>query len=129
MPLAQLPVPQPCAQAVQEALRGIRPPAPSADLRAAFTLAVNGTQVKLLPVVIPVPHFVEQGHGAVLVLYDVTAFAKLDELRMELIAVASHELKTPLTTLQMNLLMLREEWSVLDARQRLMLDSALSACG
>ena len=127
IPLARLSVPQPCVQAVQEALGGIRPPAPSADLRDAFTLTVNGTPVKLLPVVIPVPHFVEQGHGAVLVLYDVTAFAKLDELRMELIAVASHELKTPLTTLQMNLLMLREAWSVLDARQRLMLDSALSA--
>jgi two-component system, NtrC family, sensor histidine kinase KinB len=77
--------------------------------------------------VIPVPHFVEQGHGAVLMLYDVTAFAQLDELRMELIAVASHELKTPLTPLRMNLLMLREEWSGLDARPRLLLDSALSA--
>jgi NtrC-family two-component system sensor histidine kinase KinB len=127
IPLVKLPVPPPCAQAVQEALRGICPPVPSADLRAAFTLAVNGSQVKLLPVVIPVPHFVEQGHGAVLVLYDVTAFAKLDELRMELIAVASHELKTPLTPLRMNLLMLREECLGLDERPRLLLDSALSA--
>jgi NtrC-family two-component system sensor histidine kinase KinB len=127
VPLARLPVPPPCAQAVRQALRGIRLPAPSADLRAAFTLTVNGTQVKLLPVVIPVPQFVEQGHGAVLVLYDVTAFAQLDELRMELIAVASHELKTPLTPLRMNLLMLREEWSALDERPRLMLDSALAA--
>jgi NtrC-family two-component system sensor histidine kinase KinB len=127
IPLARLPVPQPCAQAVRKALDGIHPPIPSADLRDAFTLTVNGTQVKLLPVVIPVPHFVEQGHGAVLVLYDVTAFAKLDELRMELIAVASHELKTPLTTLTMNLLMLREEGAKLDERQRLMLTSALAA--
>jgi NtrC-family two-component system sensor histidine kinase KinB len=127
IPLARLPVPQPCVQAVREALGGIRPPAPSADLRDAFTLAANGTQVKLLPVVIPVRHFVQQGHGAVLVLYDVTAFAKLDELRMELIAVASHELKTPLTTLRMNLLMLHEEWSALGERQRLILDSALLA--
>jgi NtrC-family two-component system sensor histidine kinase KinB len=127
VPLARLPLPPPCAQAVRQALRGIRPPAPRADLRAAFTLAVNGTQVKLLPVVIPIPQFVEQGHGAVLVLYDVTAFAQLDELRMELIAVASHELKTPLTPLRMNLLMLREEWSTLNERPRLMLDSALAA--
>src|SRR5215471_6775400 len=126
-PLVQLPVSQTCAQAVREALAGRHPPAPNADLRDAFPLAVNGTQVKLLPVVIPVPSFVEQGHGAVLVLYDVTAFAKLDELRMELIAVASHELKTPLTTLRMNLLMLREAWSALGERQRLMLASALTA--
>jgi NtrC-family two-component system sensor histidine kinase KinB len=127
MPLASLPVPQPCVQAVRQALRGIRPPAPSADLRAAFTLAVHDTPVKLLPVVVPVPHFVKQGYGAVLVLYDVTAFAQLDELRLELIAVASHELKTPLTPLRMNLLMLSEEWSALDERPRLMLDSALAA--
>jgi NtrC-family two-component system sensor histidine kinase KinB len=125
--LGQLPVSQACAQAVREALTGCHPPAPSADLRDAFTLVVNGTQVKLLPVVIPVPHFVEQGHGAVLVLYDVTAFAKLDELRMELIAVASHELKTPLTTLTMTLLMLREEETALQERQRLLLTSALAA--
>jgi NtrC-family two-component system sensor histidine kinase KinB len=125
--LGRLPVSPTCVQAVREALAGIHPPAPSADLRDAFTLAVNGTQVKLLPVVIPVPHFVEQGHGAVLVLYDVTAFAKLDELRMELIAVASHELKTPLTPLTMNLLMLREEGAALPERQQLMLASALAA--
>jgi NtrC-family two-component system sensor histidine kinase KinB len=127
MPLRRLPVSQACMQAVREALAGLHPPAPSADLRDAFTLMVNGTPVKLLPVVIPVPHFVEQGHGAVLVLYDVTAFAKLDELRMELIAVASHELKTPLTTLTMTLLMLREEETTLRERQRLMLTSALAA--
>jgi two-component system, NtrC family, sensor histidine kinase KinB len=126
-PLVQLPVSQTCAQAVREALAGRHPPAPNADLRDAFPLAVNGTQVKLLPVVIPVPSFVEQGHGAVLVLYDVTAFAKLDELRMELIAVASHELKTPLTPLTMTLLMLREEGAALPERQRLMLASALEA--
>jgi NtrC-family two-component system sensor histidine kinase KinB len=126
-PLGTLPVSPACAQAVREALAGHHPPAPSADLRDAFPLVVHGTQVKLLPVVIPVPHFVEQGHGAVFVLYDVTAFAKLDELRMELIAVASHELKTPLTTLTMTLLMLREEEAALHERQRLMLTSALAA--
>ena len=100
-PLGTLPVsPGLCTGRAGGAGWGHHPPASSADLRDAFPLVVHGTPVKLLPVVIPVPHFVEQGHGAVLVLYDVTAFAKLDELRMELIAVASHELKTPLTTLQ-----------------------------
>jgi NtrC-family two-component system sensor histidine kinase KinB len=42
--------------------------------------------------------------GAVVVLYDVTEFARLDELRSELIGVASHELKMPLTAVHMNLL-------------------------
>ena len=43
-----------------------------------------------------------------LLLYDVTELARLDEMRSELVAVASHELQTPLTTLRMTLLMLRE---------------------
>jgi signal transduction histidine kinase len=46
--------------------------------------------------------------AAVLVLYDVTDLVKLDEMRVELIAVASHELRTPPTTMRMTLLMLQE---------------------
>ena len=41
-------------------------------------------------------------------LYDVTDLVRLDEMRSELVAVASHELQTPLTTLRMTLLMLQE---------------------
>ena len=52
------------------------------------------------------------------VLDDVTEFARLDELRSELVGVASHELKTPLTTLQMNLLLLGERADNLTPRQR-----------
>jgi len=48
----------------------------------------------------------------------VTEFARLDGLRAELIGVASHELKTPLTTLRMNLRLLLEEETNLSPRQR-----------
>jgi two-component system, NtrC family, sensor histidine kinase KinB len=58
-------------------------------------------------------------------LYDVTEFARLDELRMEMIAVASHELKTPLTTLRMNLLLLQERSGELTPGLREILATAL----
>jgi len=58
----------------------------------------------------------------------VTAFARLDELRSELVAVASHELKTPLTTLRMNLMMLAEAAEAMPPRQREMLETALQGC-
>ena len=61
------------------------------------------------------------------VLADVTAFARLNELRSELVAVASHGLKTPLTTLRMNLLLLRERTDNLTARQTEILAAAVIA--
>jgi NtrC-family two-component system sensor histidine kinase KinB len=54
----------------------------------------------------------------VLVLSDVTDLVRLDELRAEHIAVASHELRTPVTTLQMTLHMLKEASEVLLPRTR-----------
>jgi NtrC-family two-component system sensor histidine kinase KinB len=62
------------------------------------------------------------------VLDDVTEFARLDELRSELIGVASHELKTPLTTLRMNLLLLGEKADNLTPRQQEILSAAAAGC-
>jgi signal transduction histidine kinase len=61
------------------------------------------------------------------VLADVAAFARLNELRSELVAVASHELKTPLTSLRMNLLLLRERADNLTAQQSEILAAAVDA--
>ena len=66
-----------------------------------------------------------QQTGAILLLYDVTDLARLDEMRSELVAVASHELQTPLTTLRMTLLMLQEASDVLPARQRELVATSL----
>ena len=63
--------------------------------------------------------------GAVLLLYDVTDLVRLDEMRSELVAVASHELQTPLTTLRMTLLMLKEAFEVLPHRQRELVATSL----
>jgi NtrC-family two-component system sensor histidine kinase KinB len=66
----------------------------------------------------------QQG-GAVLLLYDVTDLVRLDEMRSELVAVASHELQTPLTTLRMTLLMLQERSQVLPERERELVATSL----
>ena len=49
----------------------------------------------------------------------------LDERRSELVAVASHELQTPLTTLRMTLLMLNEGSDRLPQRQQELIDTSL----
>jgi NtrC-family two-component system sensor histidine kinase KinB len=74
---------------------------------------------------VPIPDYLPRRPGAAIVFADVTDFARLDELRSEVVAVASHELKTPLTTLQMNLLLLQEKADNLTARQREILTAAV----
>ena len=49
--------------------------------------------------------------GTVLLLRDVTKFQELDRLKTEFLMTASHELKTPLTSIRMSLDLLREEFS------------------
>ena len=71
------------------------------------------------------PALTPQQGGAVLLLYDVTDLVRLDEMRSELVAVASHELQTPLTTLRMTLLMLQEASDVLPERQRELVATSL----
>jgi NtrC-family two-component system sensor histidine kinase KinB len=58
-------------------------------------------------------------------LYEVTDLVRLDEMRSELVAVASHELQTPLTTLRMTLPMLKEAADVLPERHRQLVGTSL----
>lgn len=99
--------------------------APPADLTRTIRVEQEGTVQRLLPRVVPVPARNPQQAGAVLLLYDVTDIVRLDEMRSELVAVASHELQTPLTTLRMTLLMLQEASAVLPARQRELVATSL----
>jgi NtrC-family two-component system sensor histidine kinase KinB len=112
-------------QSVEETLRGGRVFDGRRDLGQALSLSLRGRPLKMLPRVAPIPEFLPRRCGAVLVLDDVTEFARLDELRGELVAVASHELKTPLTSLQMNLLLLAERADNLTPRQREILEAAV----
>jgi NtrC-family two-component system sensor histidine kinase KinB len=110
---------------VKETLRSGRASGARPDLSQALAVSLDGRPLKMLVTVVPIPEFLPRRAGAAIVLADVTDFARLDELRGEVIAVASHELKTPLTSLQMNLMLLREQADNLTARQREILTAAV----
>ncbi|MBX3218959.1 MAG: HAMP domain-containing protein [Labilithrix sp.] len=122
-----LPLPDPARRELAGALDG-RTERPRPDLTHAFVASLDGTEQRVLPLAVAVADPGGDGFGAVLVLYDVTEFARLDELRSEVVAVASHELKTPLTAIRMNLLLLGETLVGLPQKQREMLDTALQGC-
>jgi NtrC-family two-component system sensor histidine kinase KinB len=115
-------------EAVEAALEG-RAVLPSrADFTRVIQVRLDGQPRKFLVTAVPIPEFSPRRTGAVVVLDDVTEVALLDELRAELVAVASHELKTPLTTLRMNLMLLGETADAFTPRQREMLEAALLGC-
>ena len=98
---------------------------PPADLARTIRVEQDGTVQRLLPRVVPVPALNPQQGGAILLLYDVTDLVRLDEMRSELVAVASHELQTPLTTLRMTLLMLKRRQTRFPERQRQLVATSL----
>jgi NtrC-family two-component system sensor histidine kinase KinB len=120
-----LPLPPDAVGALRAALRGHAPEDPSLRLDRAVVVSLGGKDRSLLPRVVPVPGFSEKRHGAVLLLYDVTDLVRLDEMRMELVAVASHELRTPLTTMRLTLSMLQEGAGGLAPREREIVETAL----
>jgi NtrC-family two-component system sensor histidine kinase KinB len=126
--IRDLPFPAHGLQALCAALDGERTREARAELSPAFSVSLDGHQRKFLLMATPIPEFSAGRCGAVAVLYDVTEFARLDELRSELVAVASHELKTPLTTLRMNLLLLGESVQNLTPRQQEILSAASLGC-
>lgn len=63
--------------------------------------------------------------GAILLLRDVTHFKELDRLKSEFVAMASHELKTPLTSIGMSIALLEERVAErLGERERELLEVA-----
>jgi NtrC-family two-component system sensor histidine kinase KinB len=126
--LTDLGLPRPAVDAVRQALRGESVAMNLRDPASAFRVSVDGTSRRLLPIAAPVKERESGQGGAVLVLYDVSDFARLDELRSELIGVASHELKTPLTTLRMNLMLLAENVGTLADRRQEVIAAALAGC-
>jgi two-component system, NtrC family, sensor histidine kinase KinB len=115
-------------RAIRDALDGKPTDEARAELTRAFAVRLEGQPRKFMLTAVSIPEFRPGRYGAVAVLYDVTDFARLDELRTELVAVASHELKTPLTTLRMNLLLLGERAGNLTPRQQEILATAVQGC-
>jgi two-component system, NtrC family, sensor histidine kinase KinB len=124
--IEDLPLAPAVLREVKETLREGRASGARPDLSQALSVVLNGRPLKMLVTVVPIPEYLPRRAGAAIVLADVTEFARLDELRGEVIAVASHELKTPLTSLQMNLLMLQEKADNLTERQREILTAAVA---
>jgi NtrC-family two-component system sensor histidine kinase KinB len=126
--LQELPLLPEHREAVSLALAGQRSNRPRTDFQHTLPVMLGGRPHRLFLTAIPIPEFLPHRNGAVVILDDVTEFARLDELRSELIGIASHELKTPLTTLRMNLLLLGEKADNLTPRQREILAAAVAGC-
>ena len=126
--LADIPFSDDQHAAITEALAGRPRAAPRLDFTQTFNVVLDGQPRRFLVTAVPIPDFLPGRCGAAVVLDDVTDFARLDELRSELIGVASHELKSPLTALRMNLLMLGEGAAGMTERQRQLVAAAVAGC-
>lgn len=126
--LAEMPVTEDHREAIAAALAGSLAHPRHLDFRQTFNVVVAGQPRRFLLTAVPIPEFALGRSGAAVVLDDVTEFARLDELRSELIGVASHELNSPLTALRMNLLMLGECASEMTPRQQQLINAAIEGC-
>jgi signal transduction histidine kinase len=95
-------------QPLQDALQRHQP-----FLTQAFdqtvTFRYNGEDRAYLPQILPIQDPFGSTLGAAVVLNDVTRFRLLDQIKSDLVATVSHELKTPLTSIRLVLHFLLEE--------------------
>jgi NtrC-family two-component system sensor histidine kinase KinB len=100
--------PEPLRQPLAAALRDQRPSETETFDRAVF-FRLGGEDHAYLPQVRPIRDPYGGTLGAAVVLTDVTRFRLLDEVKTNLVATVSHELKTPLASLRLALHLLLEE--------------------
>jgi PAS domain S-box-containing protein len=80
-----------------------------AGLENAVPFRDNGQERYFLPHVLAIRGDQDESLGAALVLTDVTKFRLVDQLKSDMVSTVSHELKTPLTSIQMAVHLLLEE--------------------
>ena len=109
---------------LNEALQNQRPYLPE-EFDHAILLHMNGADHSFLPHVLPICDPWGYTLGAAVLLQDVTRFRLLDQIKSDLVATASHELKTPLTSIRLaHHLLLEEVIGPLTAKQtELLLDA------
>jgi two-component system, NtrC family, sensor histidine kinase KinB len=89
----------------------------------------NGAERALLPRILTIRDPYGTALGAAVLLQDVTRLRLLDQVKGNLVATASHELKTPLTSIRLAIYMLLEEATgPLTAKQTEMLLDARENC-
>lgn len=102
---------------------GISPEIP--DDKAILTIEKDGAIAHYTFTVTPVLLSERESLGVVLLLQDVTALTKLDQLKTEFVMTASHELKSPLTSIAISLDLLAEGLgSSVDEKHREIIDAA-----
>jgi signal transduction histidine kinase len=100
--------PEPLRQPLQDALRGQRDYLPE-GFDHALHMGSDGRERSFLPRILTIRDPYGNTLGAAVLLQDVTRFRLLDQVKNDLVATASHELKTPLTSLRLDLHLLLEE--------------------
>ena len=100
--------------------------APPAEPAETFLNVERGGEARhYQPVATPVRTDDDALVGAILLLRDVTKLRELDRMKSEFVATASHELKTPLTSMGMSVGLLQERAAAkLSDRERELLDAA-----
>lgn len=116
--------PERLREPLADALRD-RVPFLSRSFDQALTYRAEGEDRVYIPQVLPIrdPH--GGTLGAAVVFNDVTQFRLLDELKSDLVATASHELKTPLAGLRLAVHLLLEEAAgpITDKQTELLIDA------
>jgi two-component system, NtrC family, sensor histidine kinase KinB len=102
---------------IDQGLKGCADYQPTSFDRAML-FNLEGVEKFYLPRVLTMRNEAGEPFGVVVVLQDVTRFRVADDMKTDLIATVSHELKTPLTSIQMAVyLLLEEKVGSLNAKQ------------
>src|SRR5207237_9898661 len=99
--------PGPLLEPLHEALTSQRDYLPD-DFDQAVSLGPEGHERWFLPHILTIRDPYGATLGAAVLLQDVTRFRLLDLFKSDLVATVSHELKTPLTSLRLDLHLLLE---------------------
>jgi len=100
--------PEPLRRPLAEALRSQRDYLPE-GFDQAIGLRCDGRECFFLPRILSIRDPYENTLGAAVLLQDVTRFQLLDQVKNNLVATVSHELKTPLTSIRLVVHLLLEE--------------------
>lgn len=99
---------EPLSLYIEQVLRGGTDYQPT-SFDKSIPLSMAGGEKHFLPRVLAMRDDASKLLGVVVVLQDVTRFRVADDVKTNLIATVSHELKTPLTSMQMAVYLLLEE--------------------